>query len=131
MLRWQSDEGSFHFSSRWLLYCLACSIVLLSLYTIIGERGAIHLWRLRGEKAKLDEQNYRLSKENEALRQRITRLRYDDSYLEKIAREELNLVRPGEVIYRFPPAEPRGNRSRTLSEPPSKSRLPELQKRQR
>lgn len=120
-----------HFSSRWLLYFLACSIVLLSLYTIIGERGAIHLWRLRGEKAKLDEQNYRLSKETEALRQRITRLRYDDSYLEKIAREELNLVRPGEIIYRFPPSEPRSQRSSGLSDPLSESRLSGAQEPQR
>ena len=120
-----------HFSSRWLLYFLACSIVLLSLYTILGERGAIHLWRLRGEKTKLDAQNYRLYKENEALRERITRLRYDDSYLEKIAREELNLVRPGEIIYRFPPSESRSKRSRALSDPLSESRLSGTQERQR
>jgi cell division protein FtsB len=120
-----------HFSSRWLLYGLACSIFVLSLYTVIGERGAIHLWRLRGEKAKLDGQNYRLSKENEALRQRITRLRYDDSYLEKIAREELNLVRPGEIVYRFPPSESRSRRSRALGDPLSESRLSGPQKQQR
>lgn len=120
-----------HFSSRWLLYFLACSIVLLALYTILGERGAIHLWRLRGEKAKMDEQNYRLHKENEALRQRITRLRSDDSYLEKIAREELNLVRPGEVVYRFPSSQPRGNRPRASSDSFSGSRPSEDQKRQR
>ena len=54
-----------------------------------------------GEKIRLDEQNYRLQKENEALRQRIHRVRNDDDYLEKLAREELNMVRPGEVVYRF------------------------------
>ena len=86
---------------RWPLYFLASLIVLLSLVTVIGERGALHLWRLRGERSRLDEQNYRLQKENEALRQRIYRIRNDDDYLEKLAREELNLVRPGEVVYRF------------------------------
>jgi cell division protein FtsB len=120
-----------HFSSRWLLYFLACSIVLLSLYTIVGDRGAIHLWRLQGEKAKLDDQNYRLHKENEALRQRIVRLRNDDSYLEMIAREELNLVRPGEVIYRFSSPDAPSNRSRTRSDPPSKSLASEKQKSRR
>jgi cell division protein FtsB len=120
-----------HFSSRWLLYFLACSIVLLALYTIIGERGAVHLWRLRVEKANMDEQNYRLHKENEALRQRITRLRSDDSYLEKIAREELNLVRPGDVVYRFPSSQPRGNRPRAFSDSSPESRLSEDRKRQR
>jgi cell division protein FtsB len=86
---------------RWPLYLLASLIVLLSLVTIVGERGALHLWRLRGERSRLDEQNYRLQKENEALRHRIYRIRNDDDYLEKLAREELNLVRPGEVVYRF------------------------------
>ncbi|HTN70323.1 MAG TPA: septum formation initiator family protein [Methylomirabilota bacterium] len=113
-LRWK-------ISQRCLLYGLAFLIVLLSLYTIIGERGALHLWRLGAEKATLDEQNYRRQRDNEALRQRISRLRNDNFYLEKLAREELNLVRPGEVIYRFPSAEDRKSRATPLSEPPSES----------
>jgi cell division protein FtsB len=120
-----------HFSSRWLLYFLASSIVLLAAYTIVGDRGAIHLWRLQEEKAKLDDQNYRLQKENEALRQRIVRLRTDDSYLEMIAREELNLVRPGEVIYRFSPPAPTGNRSRARNDSPSEPPSSDKQKKSR
>ena len=120
-----------HFSSRWLLYFLVCSIVLLSLYTIVGDRGAIHLWRLQGEKEKLDEQNYRLHKENEALRQRIFRLRNDDSYLETIAREELNMVRPGEIIYRFSSTDPLGKRSRMRTDPPAKAPFSEKPKSRR
>jgi cell division protein FtsB len=105
----------------WTLYALAFLIVLLSVYTVVGDRGVFHLWRLRGEKAKLDEQNFRLQKENEVLRQRISRLRHDDLYLEKIAREELNLVRPGELIYRFASSEPRKPRARALGDPASYS----------
>lgn len=86
---------------RWPVYLIVSLIVLLSLVTIVGERGALHLWRLYGEKNRLDEQNYRLQKENESLRQRVEKIRNDDEYLEKLAREELNMVRPGEVVYRF------------------------------
>lgn len=86
---------------RWPIYLIGGLIVLLSLVTIVGERGALHLWRLRGEKSRLDEQNYRMQKENESLRRRVHGIRNDDDYLEKVAREELNLVRPGEVVYRF------------------------------
>ena len=96
----------FHISQRHLLYVLGGLILLLTVVTSIGERGAIHLWRLRGEKSRIDEQNYRLQKENEVLRQRVSRIRNDNHYLEKLAREELNLVRPGEVIYRFPKSKP-------------------------
>ncbi len=108
-------------SSRWPLYLLTALILLLFVYTIVGERGAIHLWRLRGEKITLDEKNYRLQKENEALRKRISRLRTDDLYLERVAREELNLVRPGEVIYRFPSTQPRKSWTAALSAPPPES----------
>jgi cell division protein FtsB len=87
---------------RWPIYLLGALIVALCLVTVVGEHGVLHLWRLRGEKERLDEQNYRLQKDNAVLRERVNRIRNDDRYLEKLAREELNLVRPGEVIYRFP-----------------------------
>ena len=115
-------------SSRWPLYLLTALILLLFVYTIVGERGAIHLWRLRGEKITLDEKNYRLQKENDALRRRISRLRTDDLYLEQVAREELNLVRPGEVIYRFPSTEARKSRTGALSAPALESRPSAAQK---
>ena len=109
-------------AKRWPLYLAGALISLLSLVTIVCERGALHLWRLGGEKTQLDEQNYRMQKENEALRQRISRLRNDNYYLEKLAREELNLVRPGEVVYRFPNAESRTGRQSAVSEASSESR---------
>jgi cell division protein FtsB len=85
----------FQLPRRWPLYVLGVFILSLCLLTAVGERGVLHLWRLTGEKARLDEENYRLQKENEGLRQRISKLRNDNFYLEKMAREELNLVRPG------------------------------------
>jgi len=101
---------------RWPIYLLGALIILLSVVTVVGERGALHLWRLRGEKIRLDEQNYRLQKANDSLRQRIQHIRNDDDYLEKLAREELNMVRPGEVVYRFqsaPRREANGEASRS------------------
>ncbi|HMA79980.1 MAG TPA: septum formation initiator family protein [Candidatus Binatia bacterium] len=107
---------------RWLIYLLGTGIVLLSLVTIVGERGALHLWRLRGEKSRLDEQNFRLQQENEALRRRIFRIRNDDDYLEKLAREDLNMVRPGEVVYRFQSPLSRGAARQELNPTTSESR---------
>ena len=118
----------FELSRRGWVYVLGGLIVLLSLVTLIGERGAIHLWRLRGEKVFLDEQNYRLQKENEELRQRASRMRHDNHYLEKMAREELNMARPGEVIYRFRNAKPDNAKSDTLSAAPIDSRRSAAQK---
>ena len=112
----------FRISQRHVLYVLGALIVVLVVVTIIGERGAIHLWRLHGEKIRIDEQNYRLQKENETLRQRLLRIRHDNHYLEKLAREELNMARPGEVIYRFPNTKPDNPRRNPLNEAPSESR---------
>lgn len=107
---------------RGVLYALSALLVTLSLFTTFGERGVLHLWRLLGEKRKLDESNFLLQKENEILRERIYRLRHDDRYLEKIAREDLGLVRPGEIIYRFASSESKKNRTRAISESPSPRR---------
>ena len=118
----------FRISQRHVFYILGTLIVVLVVVTIIGERGAVHLWRLRGEKIRIDEQNYRLQKENEILRQRVLRIRHDNHYLEKLAREELNMARPGEVIYRFPNTKPDNARRNPLNEAPSESRQSEAQK---
>ena len=112
----------FHLPQRWPLYLFGALITLLTLVTVVGERGALHLWRLRGEKTALDEQNYRMQKENEVLRERIWRIRNDNYYLEKLAREELNLVRHGEVIYRFPTPESRTARQSPPNDAPGRSR---------
>ena len=118
-----------HISQRHLLYFLGGLILLLAVVTILGERGAIHLWRLRGEKSRIDEQNYRLQKENELLRQRVSRIRNDNHYLEKLAREELNLVRPGEVIYRFPKSKPDKNGPDLRNESPTAEPRPSTTRR--
>jgi cell division protein FtsB len=106
-------------SQRWVLYTFCAFIVTLSLFTTFGERGLLHLWRLWGERRELSETNFLLQKENELLRERIYRLRHDDLYLEKIAREDLGLVRPGEIVYRFPSTESKIDRAKALSELPS------------
>ena len=112
----------FAIPQRWLIYLLSALIVLLALITVVGERGVLHLSRLRGEKNRLDEQNFRLQKENEALRQRIYRIRNDNAYLEKLAREELNLVRPGEIVYRFSNPANRADNHKPGSRPGTKPR---------
>jgi cell division protein FtsB len=122
----------FHLPQRWPVYLIGALIVLLSLVTLMGERGALHLWRLRGEKNRLDEQNYRWQKENESLRQRVDKIRNDDDYLEKLAREELNMVRPGEIVYRFQNSQRQGNPTkRQLNEGASPPRPEAAQKEPR
>jgi cell division protein FtsB len=71
---------------------------------IFGDTGVLHLQRLRAELAALHRAVQVLEAENERLSRAIAALRTDPAALERIAREELGLVRPGERVLRFPPA---------------------------
>lgn len=80
---------------------LSLSVLLILFFTVFGERGLLHLWRLRQEKRALEERIFILTHKNRDIRGRIMRLRTDDGFLEKVAREELGLAKEGEIIYRF------------------------------
>ena len=57
--------------------------------------------RLHTELERLHGANTSLAERNERLRLQIAAIRYDDRYLEQVAREDLGLVSQGEVIYKF------------------------------
>jgi cell division protein FtsB len=77
---------------------------------LFGSGGLLYFQRLRAERSALEEEAFGLLVKNDALRQRILRLR-SDRVLERLARRELGLVRDGEIVYRF--------RNRTDPEPKS------------
>ncbi len=106
---------------RWLTTIIVTILVALSLFTIFGDRGLLHLWRLSGEKRELDASNFRLQRANEALREKVYRLRHDDRYLEKIAREDLGLVQRGDFVYRFSSSEPEVGRTKSVNDAPFES----------
>lgn len=106
-------------SGRWVIYLFSSLLVALALFSAFGERGVFHLWRLRAEKKQLQEKNFLLQKENDALRERVDRIRRDDETLEKIAREELGLTRPGETVYRLAAPDPNRAKSAAPAEPPA------------
>ena len=85
---------------------------LLLVAALLGDNGALRLWRLRAEVTTLHHDVQALEAENERLTRAITDLRDDPVVLERLAREELGLVRPGERVLRFPrsarPDGPRG-----------------------
>ncbi len=82
---------------------LACLIALIT-FAIYGEHGLRHLQRLRQHQASLEEMAFQLQQNNERMQQHIWKLQHDDRYLERLARERLGMVRPGEITYRLRPA---------------------------
>ena len=82
------------------------SLVLFVVAAIYGDHGLVHLLRMRGEQCDLERTAFDLQQQNEHLRERIRRLHSDDSYIEKLARERLGLVKKHEVLYRVGPPTP-------------------------
>jgi cell division protein FtsB len=78
---------------------------LLALFVWIGFFDSHSLWR----RYRWHQEHDRLTQENERLRQDIRRLReqldrpLSDSLVERIAREEYGMKRPGETMYRLKP----------------------------
>ena len=73
---------------------------------VFGSRGLLHLRSLTTEETQISQRIASLLRENERLRERLRRLRTDDRTLERLAREQLGMLRPGEIVYRFPARAP-------------------------
>jgi len=91
---------------RWLV-ALGCLLFLLfSLHQILGENGYLTLRARQREVRQLENEVRRLAEENQRLDREVNRLRNDPRAIERVAREEMKLVRPGEVIYTLPAPPP-------------------------
>jgi cell division protein FtsB len=87
---------------------LAALLILSGLFllgmmgvTIWGEQGLLAVQHKQQEITRLAREVELLEQENARLVHEIQRLRVDMVYVEKIAREELGLVRPGELVFEF------------------------------
>lgn len=74
-----------------------------------GSSGLLRVWRMKQEVETIEREITTLRGETQELARRVERLRTDPATIEKIAREEFGLVRPGEKVLKFPPS-PDGSR---------------------
>jgi cell division protein FtsB len=86
----------------WLIPAACLAFILF--FTVFGERGLLRIYEMRQEKQRIERTVADLRVENQKLRLSIEALHSDRHQLERIARKELGLVRPNEVIYQFPPS---------------------------
>ena len=70
-------------------------------FLLLAPGGIPNLLALRAERQRLGEQAVALLQQNAALREQIQQLKTDDRFLEALARRELGMTRPDEVVYRF------------------------------
>jgi cell division protein FtsB len=81
---------------------------LTILYLMVtGNRGLWRLYQLQQEKNTLTTQISQLQTDIIRYQEEVSAVGKNPAILEKQAREELNLVRSGEVIYKFSGTQPR------------------------
>jgi cell division protein FtsB len=73
--------------------------------TFVSDRGWLAVREKEREHQELEERIRQMEEENSALGEEIEALRFDADEVERRAREELKLVRPGEVILVLPSEE--------------------------
>ena len=92
--------------NRWYFLIWPFLVLASVLLIIWSPNGLLHLRQLNVEHQELLQENHILDKENQHLYEEISRLQKDPDAIEGLARQELGLVREGELIFHFVKPQP-------------------------
>jgi cell division protein FtsB len=92
------------FWRRHLLEILGLALLALGIHDIFGAHGYLAMQRSEKQIEQLRGEIDKLNRENQELSQNVNALKTDPSAIEKIAREDMGLARPGEMIFKMPAA---------------------------
>ena len=84
---------------KFLTYLLVFIAVGLLVDAVFGDRGLLDTMRAQREYAALAGRVERLREENARMREQTQRLREDPKTIESAAREQLDLIHPGETVF--------------------------------
>ncbi len=90
------------FFRRHLRTILIIAVFALAIHDVFGPHGFLAMHRTRMEIEQVNAQMQQLDKDNQALTDEVTSLKSDPRIIERIAREEMGLARPGEMIFKLP-----------------------------
>ena len=82
------------------ILCLALFALLV--HDVFGPHGFIAMRRTQKEIEQIQSQIAKLNDENKSLAGEVSALKTDPKSIERIAREEMGLARPGEMIFKLP-----------------------------
>ena len=88
-----------------ILALLLASIALI-VHNVFGQNGYFALRRQQKELHTLQLDIQQLNQDNEQLEKHIKALKSDPAAVERLAREQMHLVKPGEKIYMLPDKAP-------------------------
>ena len=81
---------------------LGLALFALLVHDVFGPHGFIAMRRTQKEIEQIREQIGKVNDENKALADQVNSLKTDPKAIERIAREEMGLARPGEMIFKLP-----------------------------
>lgn len=87
-------------------HLLVVFVVVLLVHDVFGTHGYLAMHRKQQEIHKVNATLQRLNRDNALLEQDVQDLKTDPQTIRKIAREELGLAQPGEIIIKLPAQEP-------------------------
>ena len=67
---------------------------------LFSDRGLINLWSLKKEKLEIQNEINDLRNLIAMLEKEEEKLKFDEKYIEKIAREKFKMVKPGERVFK-------------------------------
>ena len=82
-------------------YILLGVVLFMGGLIVFGEKGLTDYFSLRGKMQALKKENSIIHHENASLRKKIVQLQSDPRSIESIARNDLGMVRKGDIVYRF------------------------------
>jgi len=85
----------------------------LSFFLVFGRMGVLAHLRMRGEAERIEAEIARVEGDIGVLNGQVAALNNDPHTIERLARERLGMVRPGETVFLFPPGPPPERPART------------------
>lgn len=87
---------------RHMRQILGGALFVLLLHDIFGPHGFIAMRRTQKEIDQIREEIGKVNAENKSLAEEVNALKTDPKAIERIAREEMGLAKPGEIIIKLP-----------------------------
>ena len=96
------SEATPGFLRRNAWQILGLALLALFLHDVFGTHGFLAMLRTQKEIKQIREQIGKINAENKSLSNEVNALKTDPKAIERIAREDMGLARPGELIYKLP-----------------------------
>ena len=76
-------------------------IFLFALIIFFSLKGMVKVYRLRSEQQSINKDIAGIKKSNKKISGQIYELTYNKQYIANLAREKLNMIKPGEIVFKF------------------------------